>query len=101
MLADSSAFTISAGNYLLYIAYINRSGSRWGVFLAIIKSEGAYHLLMNEIRLRSGYENVVRMTAADSKYLIYLILSFIQTEEVSFIELHFDDSESKQQEISG
>ncbi|KAK9877665.1 hypothetical protein WA026_019336 [Henosepilachna vigintioctopunctata] len=70
----ASAFVVIAGAYC-ELKKKRRKRPRWWVrsFLAKRDSEGAYNSLMRDLRLQSGFDNFVRMTAADFELLLNLI----------------------------
>lgn len=70
----ASAFVVIAGAYC-ELKKKRRKRPRWWIrsFLARRDSEGAYNSLMRDLRLQSGFDNFVRMTAADFELLLNLI----------------------------
>ena len=70
----ASAFVVFAGAYC-ELKKKRRKHPRWWIrsFLTRRDSEGAYNSLMRDLRLQSGFDNFVRMTAADFEFLLNLI----------------------------
>lgn len=73
-----SAFVVMSGAYYKLIKK-KRKRPRWWVrsFLAKRQLEGANNSLMRDLRLQSGFENFVRMTASDYEYLLNLVGPYI------------------------